>query len=370
MKANKTIVVTGGGSGGHLFPALELIEHWELLGYKVIFLGSSKHLEFDVLKEKKPHIFFYSYPVGKLRRYLSWKNVKDFFLFFQGIWVCFFFFLTSKSKNKIVGVVSTGGFVSLPPAIAAYLVRIPLFVHEQTSRAGLANVIAGKLATRIFLTYESSRKFFPLERTKVTGIPLRKKIFMIPEIKNEIQKNSSKELLLITGGGNGSLLLNTFVEENFEWLSENFIVIHQVGKNFIENFSKKASDSYWPFSILGEEILDYMKISSVVISRAGAGTVAELMAIKKRTIFVPLQGAQKDEQYFNALEAEKLLGSFVIREKDFHFEVVFPLILQLKEYYKNHEKFSLPILENNPTLKIVNEILKEIGDEESNKKKF
>ena len=132
--------------------------------------------------------------------------------------------------------------------------------------------------------------------------------------------NSTKPILFVTGGGNGAQLLNKLIEKNFSLLTERFLIVHQVGKTFIDQYTKLSHPDYIPVAFIGPEMIDLMKLATVTVSRSGAGTVCELIAVGKKSIFIPLRIAQKNEQYHNALEANKKLGSIVIQEKDLNDE--------------------------------------------------
>jgi UDP-N-acetylglucosamine--N-acetylmuramyl-(pentapeptide) pyrophosphoryl-undecaprenol N-acetylglucosamine transferase len=125
-----------------------------------------------------------------------------------------------------------------------------------------------------------------------------------------------KPILFVTGGGNGAQLINQLIKKNIEVLTKKYVIIHQVGKSFIGEYDKIKYPDYFPLPFVGKEMIDLFKLASVTVSRSGAGTVCELMAIGKRSIFIPLKIAQKNEQFFNALEAHKKLGSIILEEKE------------------------------------------------------
>lgn len=312
----KNIIFTGGGSGGHVMPAITLIK--ELINEKDInisYIGGRNSIEKNLIAEfdiKYKPIF-----TGKLRRYISIENFIDIFKIILGT-LQSFFYLLFKSKNTLI--FSTGGFVSVPVVVAAKLTGKKIFIHEQTSRVGLANKICSIFAHKVFVSFEESMKFFPKGKTVYSGYPIRRECFedslSIDTFNGLSLTDSTKPLLFITGGGNGSLLLNNLIKEDLNFLESKYNIIHQVGKKFVEDFEKYKSSSYIPVAFIGKEIIDIMKASSVIISRAGAGTVCELIALNKRSIFIPLKIAQKNEQFHNAMEAHEKLGSLVISEDE------------------------------------------------------
>lgn len=313
------VLFCGGGSGGHVIPAITLINELKLKENfpKIVYIGGRDGIERELISQLG--VPYHAIFTGKLRRYFSWENFTDVFKLFFGFIQCIKIILSIKEKNLII--FSTGGYVSIPPVLAAKFLGKKIFIHEQTSCVGLANRIASKFANKIFISYKNSAKYFPKERTIYSGYPIRKEIyseenhnFYLDEVHfNEIEK----PILFITGGGNGSKLLNDKIKNELSVLEKDFFIIHQVGKIFENEYIKFKSPNYFPKAFFGDEIVDIFKKSEIVISRAGAGTVCELMALKKKTIFVPLKIAQKNEQEENAKEAKAVIDSWVILEDEF-----------------------------------------------------
>ncbi len=311
-----TIIFTGGGSGGHVMPALTLINELKNGSFQIKYIGGYQSIERDLVR---PYNIEY-FPVhnGKLRRYLSIENLKDIFKVFIGLIQSFIILNKFQSKNTLV--FSTGGFVSIPVVIAAWFQRKKIYIHEQTSRVGLANKIASQFATKVFISFEESKAYFPKDKTFYSGYPLRADCFS-NDNKDVVINGISlltiqKPILFITGGGNGSMLLNELIKRNLETLVEKYFIVHQVGKAFEEEYKKLNSQHYQSLPFIGPEMIDLFKLATITLSRAGAGTVCELIAIGKKSIFVPLKIAQKNEQFHNAMEAKNKLNSIVIEEKD------------------------------------------------------
>ena len=155
-------------------------------------------------------------------------------------------------------------------------------------------------------------------KTYFSGYPLRDECFTPItssfSVKGGEIKDIKRPILFITGGGNGSLLVNNLIRKNLPALSNEYFIVHQVGKNYIGEYAKLESENYHPIPFINNNMISYFKAASIVISRAGAGTVSELLALKKRSIFIPLKIAQKNEQYHNAQEAQNLLGSKILSE--------------------------------------------------------
>lgn len=313
----KAVIFTGGGSGGHVVPALTLIGEIKKTKTKVVYFGSYTGIESHLTKGKVDRYIGVS--TGKLRRYIDFQNLTDIFRLGVGLIQSFFHLMTLRSKANTI--VSMGGFVSVPTVIAGKALGYKIIVHEQTSRVGLANKIASIFAYRVFVSFKDSLKFFPKEKVRYSGYPVREEFkttqLHIRAFEGIELKNPKRPILFITGGGNGSKLLNDKIKENLESLCEKYIVIHQVGSQFINEYSSLRNENYIPLAFLGDEMPDLMKAARYIVARSGAGTVAELIALGKPSLFVPLKIAQKNEQYHNAMEANRLLGSLVIEEDQF-----------------------------------------------------
>ncbi|MBI2519242.1 MAG: undecaprenyldiphospho-muramoylpentapeptide beta-N-acetylglucosaminyltransferase [Bdellovibrio sp.] len=318
----KIILFTGGGSGGHVLPALTLInELRKRQSVEIRYIGSKQGIEKELALSQD--LKYFGISTGKLRRYFSWENFKDFFHVIKGLFDARKVILDAKKDTKAVGdvlVFSTGGFVSVPVAIAGRFLGVKVFIHEQTARAGLANRICGFFAHKVFISFEESAKYFCKKKTEYSGYPLRRDCFdklvnpLLIKGKNIL--DTDRSVLLVTGGGNGSLVLNNLVGNNLQKLSTRFRIIHQVGKNFLAQFSPLQNENYYVFDFINEGMIDILKRADLVISRAGAGTVSELLAIGTPSIFIPLPHAQKNEQYYNALEAKNKIGSLIIQESE------------------------------------------------------
>lgn len=311
-----TLFFTGGGSGGHVMPALTLIQSLKNQNCNIHYIGGYDSIERELVK---PYELTY-HPIhnGKLRRYLSVENAKDFFKVWIGVLQAFILLFKYPRRNTLI--FSTGGFVSLPVVVAAWVQGKIIYIHEQTSRVGLANKIASFFADKIFVSFEDSLKFFPKGKTFYSGYPLRDECFSL-EVRDVVIGGKSllqvnRPILFVTGGGNGSFLLNELIKRNLSLLTEKYFVVHQVGKTNSDNYTKLNRENYHALPFIGPEMIDLFKLATITLSRSGAGTVCELIAIGKKSIYVPLKIAQKNEQYHNAMEAKNKLGSIVIEEKD------------------------------------------------------
>lgn len=313
----KTLVFTGGGSGGHVMPALTVLKKINAgKQYDVHYIGGIHSIERELVKDYE--LTYHPIHTGKLRRYLSVENLKDTIRVVLGLFDAFRVLMSFSRKQTLV--FSTGGFVSVPVVIAARLQGKKVFIHEQTSRVGLANKICSFFATKVFISFEDSFKYFNPSKTYFSGYPLREEcytdVIQPVTINGRTLNHESKPILFVTGGGNGAQLINKLIERNMKELTAKYVIVHQVGKAFIDEYSKYAGPDYLPLAFVGKEMIDLFKLATVTVSRSGAGTVCELIAVGKKSIYIPLKIAQKNEQFFNALEAHKKLGSVIIEEKE------------------------------------------------------
>ena len=348
----KKIIFTGGGSGGHVIPAQTIIQEIQSRNIEIdlYYIGGRKSIEREIIR--KVNIKYFPIFTGKLRRYFSIENFIDFFRFIVGV-IQSILILMKLRKNSLV--FSTGGFVALPVVIAAKLLGIKSIIHEQTAVAGLANKISSKFCDQVLISFEKSAVNFPPSKTILTGYPVTRKCFDEPRFPIEVKEGSSinskgeRKILLITGGGNGSKLINDVIKESLHELKKSYKVFHQVGSLYESEFKELEDDNYVPFSF-ANSLVDLIKISDVIVSRAGAGTVMELISIGKKSIFVPLKIAQKNEQFHNASEAKDVLGSEIILEDDFNAQ---SLLSSLNKFESSSEK----MLDNKASDKIIKIIL-------------
>ena len=324
------IIFTGGGSGGHTFPAVSIIDalvsHNYLKLDEIAYLGSKRGIEAQVIAEKG--IDYNSIPTGKLIRKFSFRLFIEFIHFLRGVVVAYKIIWKKYPQSQII--FSTGGFVSLPVVLAASLKKKKIFVHEQTAVLGLANRIAIFFCHFFFYSFESTKNYLKDNRKTTSihsGYPIRENFLnkkLYPVIKNKFKINKSsintKPVLLVLGGGNGSQLINRLMANNLAALKEHFQIVHQVGNKFKKEYAvndnqiiEKEKD-YYIFSF-SQELPRLLKEADICLARSGAGTVWEMIALKKKVLFIPLAIAQKNEQYHNAQNALKYLTGSIIEER-------------------------------------------------------
>ena len=354
LMGKKKIFFTGGGSAGHTVLALTIIEALKKKhpSCSVCYIGSRKGIEKKLVKEA--NVFYHAIFTGKYRRTFTLSHFSEFFFFLLGCFQCFFIFIRFFRKKGLV--FSTGGFVSLPVVIMSSLLGYQVYLHEQTSYGGLANRMASFFVKKIFISFEASRKNFPPKKIFFSGYPIRKD-FLKPLPKSLFfegidLKSFKKPILLFCGGGNGSILINQFVDSHLKKLCLNYIVLHQIGGNYLDQYWVKKSQTYFPFAYTSMLPL-LIKVASLVISRSGAGMVSELIWCQKKVFFIPLKIAQKNEQYLNAKEALKHIPAKIISEDSLK---IIDFLKEIKKILKQKQKQKQTKQIQNPLDFLVNEI--------------
>ena len=311
------VVIAGGGTGGHTSPGLAVAARLREIGADVHWIGSRRGIEARRVPEAG--LPFYTIPVGKLRRYWDWQNVPDLAVRAPAGLARSWRLLRRLRPSVLL---ATGGFVALPPALAARALRIPVVVHEQTSVPGLANRVAGRFARRIALTFPMTGEEFPRERTVLTGNPLR------PELRGGSRAEACRRfgldptapIVYVTGGAQGSHRLNRDVGGALPRLLEQCQLIHQCGDNpatgdrawltaRAQALPEGLRRRYALAAYVGDELRDVYAAAALVIGRSGAGTVNECCQLGLAALYVPLPGTSGDEQTANARLVEAAGGA-------------------------------------------------------------
>ncbi|MFH1508924.1 MAG: undecaprenyldiphospho-muramoylpentapeptide beta-N-acetylglucosaminyltransferase [bacterium] len=307
------LVVTGGGSGGHVTPIVALLEE---MGdeFEIHWLGSKHGPEKGTAKSL--NIPYEAITTGKLRRYISLQNIIDFFKFPLGIIQAYF--ILGKIKPQIV--FGKGGYVSLPVVIAAKFRGIKTLVHESDVYPGLANRIAMRFANLMLLTFSESKKYLKKNNYQVVGTPIRKSILngSAEEARNFFKFQTPNPKIFITGGSQGAARLNQVILEALPELTEKYEIIHLAGKNNYENLREqtKSVTNYNLYSFFNEEMKLAYAVADIIISRAGANSLAEIAAYGKPAIVVPITIAG-DHQKYNAEVFAKAGAAYLIKEEGF-----------------------------------------------------
>ncbi len=292
----KKIIFTGGGSAGHVTPNLALIEKFLKENWEIGYIGSKIGIEKELIT--KFGVPYYAIITGKLRRYFSWQNFIDPIKVFWGIIQATI--LTYKLKPTVV--FSKGGFVSLPVVIAAWLLRIPVIIHESDLTIGLTNKLCFPLATKICVTFpETIEQIADKTKGVVTGTPIRQDFFLgNAELGRRICGfTPDKKIILVFGGSLGAEKINKVIRMLLPTMLERFQIVHITGKNHMD--STLQYKSYKQFEYLHEAFPHILAAADLVISRSGANSVYELIALRKPNILLPLsKTASRGDQIVNA----------------------------------------------------------------------
>ncbi|MHC1682429.1 MAG: undecaprenyldiphospho-muramoylpentapeptide beta-N-acetylglucosaminyltransferase [Clostridiaceae bacterium] len=331
MKKYK-ILMTGGGSAGHVTPNLALIPKLEEMGYEVVYIGSKNGIEKEIIS--KENIKYYSISSGKLRRYFDLKNFSDPFKVFAGLLQSYN--ILRKEKPNIV--FSKGGFVAVPVIIASYLRGIPAIAHESDITPGLANKLSIPYCNKVCVTFPESVKHIKGGKGILTGTPIRESLFKgnKDEFFKKYKYKNNKPLLLIIGGSLGSKIINDKIRENIDSILKTFNIFHICGKgNLDKTYNNK--EGYYQAEYISENLQDIFQAADIVLSRAGANAIFELLALNKPNLLVPLsKKSSRGDQILNANSFEKAGYSLVLQEEEITNE---NLISNLHSLYRDRDKF-------------------------------
>ena len=332
------IVLTGGISGGHTFPLVAVARALRKKlsnNVEFLFIGSEGSFENDAMIQE--NILTKYVLTGKWRRYFSLWNIIDPFKipigFIQALWHLLIFMPDA--------VFSKGGSASVPVVLAAWVYRIPVFIHDSDAVAGRANRFLARFASRVAIAYPGAYNFFPVRKTVLTGNPIREELLLGEgdRFVKQFGLSLEKPILLVLGGSQGAQTLNAAILRILpQLLEKNIQVVHQTGnKNYenivssVETYGLKIGESgYVPRAFLSVfELADALKVATLVLSRAGAGSIAELAATKKASILVPLLGAANDEQRMNAYDVAALGGAVVLEDTNLGEHILLEKIQEL-----------------------------------------
>lgn len=306
----KKIVLTGGGTAGHITPNIALLPRLAQKGYEVYYIGSYDGMEKRLMADFD--IPYYGIATGKFRRYFDLKNFTDPFRVMKG-------FTESRRILKQIQpdiVFSKGGFVAVPVIRAAASLKIPCVIHESDMTPGLANKLCIPVAKRICCNFPETLKTLPASRAVLTGSPIREELLKGDKAAayRLCGFDQSKPVLMAIGGSLGSAAINQAVREALPALLNDFQVVHICGKDKIDNLLLNKR-GYKQFEYLKGELKDVFAMADVVVSRAGANAICELLALKKPNILIPLpSGASRGDQILNARSFEAQGFSIVIDE--------------------------------------------------------
>ena len=332
MKRKKRIVLTGGGTAGHVTPNLALKPELEARGYDIYYIGSYNGIEKGIIE--KSGLPYYGISTGKLRRYFDLKNFTDPFRVIKG-------FADAKRHLKKIRpdvVFSKGGFVAVPVVLAAKTLSIPVISHESDMTPGLANKICFPAASKVCCNFPETMQYLPKNKAVLSGSPIRRELF-----DGNRQKGlafcgfiNDKPVILLIGGSLGSAALNKALRSVLPSLREKYQIIHLCGKGNLSPELSKAP-GYAQYEFISDELPDIMAASDLIISRAGANSICEILALLKPNILVPLPaGASRGDQLLNAKSFEKQGFSCVLYEEDITDDV---LLSTIDKVYEERERY-------------------------------
>lgn len=329
----KKIIMTGGGTAGHVTPNIALMPALKEAGFDIEYIGSINGMEKGLIEATGTP--YHGISSGKLRRYFDWKNFSDPFRVLKGYGQA----VSLMKKIKPDVVFSKGGFVSVPVVLAAKHCHIPAIIHESDITPGLANKIAIKGAKKVCCNFPETMKYLPADKAVLTGSPIRRELFS-GNAENAIRlcnyKDHSKPVLLIIGGSLGSKIVNEAVRKVLPELLEKFYVIHLCGKGNLDN-SLSGTIGYAQFEYASSELTDMFALADMAISRAGANSICELLALHKPNILIPLSAAaSRGDQVLNANSFKKQGFSYVLEEEHLTAE---SLLKAVQEVYDNRQKY-------------------------------
>src|SRR5690554_2430991 len=328
----KRIILTGGGTAGHVTPNIALLSSLKKEGFEIFYIGTENGIERQLIE--KEGIPYFPINAGKLRRYLDIKNFTDTLRISQG----FFQALSIIRKIKPNIVFSKGGFVSSPVVWAAWTKGVPVIIHESDITPGLANKISIPFAQRICYSFPETVSYLPKNKSIITGIPVRRNLLIGDSSfgRKLCSFDDKKPVLLIIGGSLGSQKINRIIRISLEQLLKEFHVCHICGEgNLDPDFVKIMG--YKQFEYVNEELPHLFAMADILISRAGATTLSEILALKKPNILIPLsRQASRGDQILNAESYKKQGFSYVIQEEELNIE---HLSTAIKDVYQNRNRY-------------------------------
>ena len=328
----KRIILTGGGTAGHVTPNIALLPRLKELNYDIHYIGSYEGIEKELIEQCG--IPYHGISSGKLRRYFSLKNFTDPFRVLKGF----------REANKLIKtlkpdvIFSKGGFVSVPVVMAAKKCHVPTIIHESDMTPGLANKISIPSATKVCCNFPETLGHLPEEKAVLTGSPIRQELLTGNKIAalDFCGFTPDKPVILIIGGSLGSVVVNDAVRAILPELLKQFQVIHLCGKGKVDE-SLKDLKGYVQFEYIQSELKDLFALTDLVISRAGANAICELLALHKPNLLIPLSAsASRGDQILNARSFERQGFSIVIEEEELSNE---KLLSSIQDLYANRDSY-------------------------------
>lgn len=323
----KRIILTGGGTAGHVTPNIALLPRLKELQYDIHYIGSYNGIEKELIEQFA--IPYHGISTGKLRRYFSIQNFTDPFRVIKGL----------DEARKLVKILkpdvifSKGGFVSVPVVLAAKNRHVPTIIHESDMTPGLANKISIPAATRVCCNFPETLAHLPEGKAVLTGSPIRQELLSGDkyQAREFLHFTSDKPVIMVVGGSLGAVAVNEAVRQILPELLKSYQVIHLCGKGKVDE-SLKGLEGYAQFEYIKEELRHLFAFTDIVISRAGANAICELLALHKPNLLIPLSAnASRGDQILNARSFERQGFSVVLEEEELNKELFLQTINNLYE---------------------------------------
>ena len=340
----KTIILTGGGTAGHVTPNIALIPALKTVGYDIHYIGSYEGMEKALIEDYS--IPYHGIATGKLRRYFSLKNFSDPFRVLKGFGEADR--IIKEVKPSIV--FSKGGFVSVPVVWAAKKNHVPVIIHESDMTPGLANKLSFSSAVKICCNFPETVEKLPKDKAVLTGSPIRAELMLGDADKAEKICNFAdpeKPVIMVVGGSLGAASVNAIIRKILPRLTSKFNILHLCGKGKLDE-SLVGTEGYFQLEYAKDEMKDLFALSEIIVSRAGANAICEFLALHKPNLLIPLPAsASRGDQLLNAESFRKQGFSLVLDEDtDLTEDSLYETICEL---YDRREEFRKTMLKSEQT---------------------
>ncbi len=329
---SKKIILTGGGTAGHVTPNIALIPELKKMGYDIRYIGSYDGIEKSLMEDIG--IPYHGIASGKLRRYFSLKNFSDPFRVLKG------FFEANRLIREIKPdiIFSKGGFVAVPVVIAAGRNHVPAIIHESDMTPGLANRLCFRSARKICCNFPETMKLLPADKAVLSGSPIREELLKgdADAAREFTGFKDVKPVIMVMGGSLGAANVNKAIRSILPKLLNRYNVIHLTGKGKGDD-SLNDTQGYRQYEYIKDELKDLFALADIVISRAGANAICELLALKKPNLLIPLPSASsRGDQLLNAQSFKKQGYSMVLTEDELTDDI---LLKMIDELYENRSRY-------------------------------
>lgn len=336
----KRIILTGGGTAGHVTPNIALLPRLKELNYDIHYIGSYNGIEKELIEQFG--IPYHGISSGKLRRYFSTKNFSDPFRVLKGFSEANTLIKTLKPDV----IFSKGGFVSVPVVMAGKRRHVPTIIHESDMTPGLANKLSIPSASKVCCNFPETLEHLPENKAVLTGSPIRQELLSGNRIAalDFCGLTADKPVILVIGGSLGSVAVNNAVRLILPELLQEFQVIHLCGKGKVEE-SLSTLKGYVQYEYIQKELKDLFALADIVISRAGANAICELLALHKPNLLIPLSAnASRGDQILNARSFERQGYSMVLEEEELSKET---LLASIRELHQKRSSY-IEAMKNSP----------------------